>query len=66
MPKFKVTRPVIVTTTDIWEADSEEQIWDRLNNGKSLAGEISQLGLDKAVPGRAVKYEFLEDKVEKL
>ena len=65
MPKFKVTRPVIVTTTDIWEADSEEQIWDRLNNGKSLAGEISQLGLD-VVPGRAVKYEFLEDKVEKL
>jgi len=65
MPKFKVTRPVIVTTTDIWEADSEEQIWDRLNNGKSLAGEISQLGLDN-VPGRVVKYQFLEDKVEKL
>lgn len=65
MAKFKVTRPVIVTTTDIWEAESEEEIWDRLNNGKSLAGEISRLGLGN-IPGRTVKYEFLEDKVEPI
>ena len=65
MAKFKVTRPVIVTTTDIWEGDSLEAIMDRLNNGKSLAGEISQLGLTD-VPGRVVKYEFLDDKVEEL
>lgn len=65
MAKFKVTRPVIVTTTDVWEAESEKEIWDRLNNGKSLAGEISQLGLGN-VPGRSVKYEFLDDKVEEI
>jgi hypothetical protein len=64
MALFRVTRPVIVTTTDIWEANSEEEIWDRLNNGKSLAGEISDLGLGKV--GRAIKYEFLEDKVEQI
>ena len=45
------------------EAESEEEIWDRLKNGKSLAGEISRLGLGN-IPGRTVKYEFLEDKVE--
>lgn len=65
MAKFKVTRPVIVTTTDVWEAESEQEIWNRLNNGKSLAGEISQLGLGN-VPGRSVKYEFLDDKVEEI
>ena len=65
MAKFRVTRPVIVTTTDIWEGDSLEAIMDRLNNEKSLAGEISQLGLGD-VPGRTVKYEFLDDKVEEL
>ena len=65
MAKFKVTIPVIVTTTDIWEGDSIEAIMDRLNNEKSLAGEISQLGLGD-VPGRVVKYEFLDDKVEEL
>ena len=65
MAKFKVTRPVIVTTTDVWEAESEKEIWDRLNNGKSLAGEISQLRLGN-VPGRSVKYEFLDDKVEEI
>ena len=65
MAKFKVTRPVIVTTTDVWEAESEEEIWNRLNNEKSLAGEISQLGLGN-VPGRSVKYEFLDDKVEEI
>ena len=65
MAKFKVTRPVIVTTTDVWEAESEKEIWDRLNNGKSLAGEISQLGLGNVL-GRSVKYEFLDDKVEQL
>ena len=51
MAKFKVTRPVIVTTTDIWEGDSLEAIMDRLNNGKSLAGEISQLGLTDVPEG---------------
>ena len=65
MAKFKVTRPVIVTTTDVWEAESEEEIWNRLNNGKSLAGEISQLGLGNVL-GRSVKYEFLDDKVEEI
>jgi hypothetical protein len=65
MAKFKVTRPVIVTTTDVWEAESEKEIWDRLNNGKSLAGEISQLGLGNVL-GRSVKYEFLDDKVEEI
>ena len=62
--KFRVTRPVIVTTTDIWEAESEQDIWNRLNNGPSLASEIDQLGLSQ--PGRTIKYEFLDDKVEKL
>ena len=65
MAKFKVTRPVIVTTTDVWEAESEKEIWDRLNNEKSLAGEISSLGLGNVL-GRTVKYEFLDDKVEAL
>jgi hypothetical protein len=65
MAKFRVTRPVIVTTTDIWEAENEQEIWDRLNNKKSLAGEISELGIGN-VPDRTVKYEFLNDKVEKL
>ncbi len=65
MAKFKVTRPVIITTTDIWEANSEQEIWDKLHNGKSLAGEISELGIGK-IPGRIVKYQFLDDKVEAL
>ena len=65
MAKFKVTRPVIVTITDVWEADSLEAVMYRLNNEKSLAGEISQLGLGN-VPGRSVKYEFLDDKVEEI
>ena len=63
--KFKVTRPVIVTATDIWEAPSAQAIWDRLNNGESLAGEISKLGLGNET-GRTVKYEFLDAKVEQL
>ena len=65
MAKFKVTRPVIITTSDIWEGDSLEAIMDKLNNEKSLAGEISELGIGN-VPGRTVKYEFLNDKVEEL
>jgi hypothetical protein len=62
--KFKVTRKVIVSSTEIWEAKSEQEITDRLNNGKSLAGEISELGLAKV--GRTIKYEFIYDNVEQL
>lgn len=62
--KFKVTRKVIVSATEIWEAKSEQEITDRLNNDKSLAGEISELGLAKV--GRTIKYEFLDDNVEQL
>jgi hypothetical protein len=65
MKKFKVTRQVIVTTTDEWLAENEEEIQDRLNNQKSLAGEISELGLG-SVSGRSVKYQFGEDKIETL
>jgi len=65
MKKFKVTRQVIVTTEDIWEAENEEEIRNRLNNQKSLAGEISELGLG-SIPGRSVKYQFGEDKIKAL
>ena len=65
MAKFKVTRPVTVTVTDVWEGDSLAAIMERLNNGTSLAGEISKLGLGN-VPGRSVKYEFGKDSVKQL
>lgn len=62
--KFKVTRKVIVSSTEVWEAKSEQEITDRLNNGKSLAGEISELGLAKV--GRTIKYSFLKDEIEQV
>ena len=64
MAKFKVTRPVVVTVTDYMEADTEQEIWDRINNGKSVAGEISGYGI--ANNHLSVKYEFLDDTVVKV
>ena len=64
--RFNVIRQVLVTTEDIWEAESEQEILDRLEDGTSLAGEISALGL-KSKPGRIVKYKFPTDpKVKEL
>lgn len=62
--KYKVTRKVIVSATEIWKVKSEQEITDRLNNGKSLAGEISELGLAKV--GRTIEYSFLGDEIEQL
>lgn len=65
--KFKVTRKVIVSSTETWEVESEQELINRLNNDKSLAGEISELGLARAgrVP-RTIKYSFLKDEIKQI
>ena len=43
--KYRVERTVKVTTIDYIEAESEEALISQLENSKSLAGDISALGL---------------------
>lgn len=58
MKKYFVTRSVLVTVTEIVEAEtSAEDVKNIIDNQKkSLAGEISDLGLAKKFGD--VKYEF--------
>ena len=43
--RYRVERTVKVTTIDYIEAESEEALISQLENSKSLAGDISALGL---------------------
>lgn len=58
MKKYFVTRSVLVTVTEIVESESgPEEVKDAVDNqAKSLAGEISDLGLAKKFGD--VKYTF--------
>lgn len=58
--KYKVTRTVTITTTDIIPSDKVMEILD----GKSLAGEISELGFGNL--HRSVSYSFGDTDVKEV
>ena len=63
--KYKIKRTVIITTTDVIYDDKDvETIEKELDNGVSIAGEISHLGL--AGLHDTVSYEFGDTVVEEL
>jgi len=59
--RYRVERSVKVTTVDYIEADSEEQAAIAVCNSKSLAGDISALGL--ADIHNNVSYTDIDDEV---
>lgn len=63
--KYRIKRKVIITTTDVIYDDKDvETIKKELDNGVSIAGEISRLGL--AGLHDTVSYEFDEPTIEEL
>ena len=60
MAQYRVIKTVTITTTDIIPSDRVMEILD----GKSLAGEISELGFGEK--HRSVSYKFGETKVEEV
>jgi hypothetical protein len=62
--RYRVERSVKVTTVDYIEADSEEQAAIAVCNSKSLAGDISALGL--AAIHTNVSYSSFGEKLERV
>jgi len=66
MKKYRVKRTVIITTTDVmYDERNPKELENYLDTEvKSVAGEISQLGLDKL--HESVKYRFGDTVVEEV